>query len=194
MNCDLCGKSPAQKVLLQSASSRIIWWNHSKLNIELCAFCAERAYIAQQSRTLIQGWWGPLSALATIWFAVMNRFRIGTHRKQVPYAEIDGQKIPRPQLQLRKNRAVVATTVVAILIIFAIGGNYLNRPPRISDNAPSTYVGTCWEQKESNQLAQVNCDVEGAAYIVENVVDDPSMCIDTYISAGSSYACLKYRF
>jgi hypothetical protein len=114
--CKVCGTSPAESIILQSASSRIIWWNHSKIDADLCAVCAERAYFTQQTRTLIQGWWGPLSALATIWFSFSNIARIDKHRKRIPLIDYEGTQILRPKLKARSNPGVIIASILAFSV------------------------------------------------------------------------------
>lgn len=192
--CRICGEKPALDIILQSASSRIIWWNHSKINAELCAICAERAYISQQSRTLIQGWWGPLSALATVWFSISNIARIDKHRKRIPMVEYEGTTIPRPKLNARSNPGVIIASIIAISIIGYIGSGVLNQPTSVSDSTPTTYNGSCWHDNGNNKLSQVNCTSSEADYETYQVVSDPSLCASIYIAAGTQYACLQNKY
>ena len=192
--CTVCGTSPAEAVILQSASSRIIWWNHSKIDADLCAICAERAYLTQQTRTLIQGWWGPLCALASIWFSISNIARIDKHRKRIPLIDYEGTQILRPKLKARSNPAVIIASIIAISLIGYLGSGILNQPPAISDSTPTTYNGSCWHDTGNNKLSQVNCTSSEADYETYQVVSDPSLCASTYIAAGTQYACLQIKY
>jgi hypothetical protein len=189
--CELCGDSPAEMILLQSAASRIIWWNHSKINAEFCAICAERAYLSQQSRTLIQGWWGPLSALATIWFSISNVFRISSHRKKIPYIEYQGSQIQRPRLKVRSNPKVIIAGIFVIMIVGYVGSLAASQPTPVSVSTPTTFVGSCWHDNGDNKLSQVNCSSSDADYETYQVVADQNLCRDVYIAAGDQYACLQ---
>ena len=193
-DCKNCGTNPAEVIILQSASSRIIWWNHSKINAELCAICAERAYVSQQSRTLIQGWWGPLSALATIWFSISNLARIDKHRKRIPTIEYDGMQIARPRLKVWSNPGVVIASIIAFSIIGSLGVGFLNQPTSVSDSTPTTYNGSCWHDDGNDKLSQVNCTSSEADYETYQVVSDPSLCASIYIAAGTQYACLQIKY
>jgi hypothetical protein len=193
-DCKNCGENPAEFIILQSASSRIIWWNHSKINVELCAICAERAYLSQQSRTLIQGWWGPLSALATIWFSISNLARIQKHRTTIPTIEYNGMQIARPRLKVRSNPGVIIASIIALSIIGYFANVFVNQPIPISDSTPTSYNGSCWHDNGGDKLSQVNCNSSEADYETYQVVSDPSLCASTYIAAGTQYACLQNRY
>ena len=192
--CKVCGDSPGENIILQSASSRIIWWNHSKIDAPLCAVCAESVYFAQQSRTLIQGWWGPLSALATIWFSISNIQRISTHRKRLPTIDYKGTEITRPILKVRNNTVAVIASLIALSIIGYIGNSFINQPILVSDSNPTTFSGTCWRDNGDSYLSQVKCTSSDADYETIQIVSDPSLCPDTYIAAGAKYACLQEKY
>ena len=194
MKCEICNGLPAEPILLQSASSRIIWWNHGKVNAQLCGNCAENIYYHQQRRTLIQGWWGPLSALATIWFTVSNFLRITKHRSLVPTVELNGVETMRPKFKVSRNPAVIIVSVIAIFIILAIATSVLTTPTPASDSNPASFSSTCWEDTGDNQLAQVSCDSDSADYKIYQIVGDPSLCIDMYLAAGDEYACLGRKY
>jgi hypothetical protein len=194
MPCEVCGGSPAGPVLLQSASSRIIWWNHRKIDANLCGYCAERVFFDQQSRTLIQGWWGPLSALATVWFSIANFVRITEHRKFISTVEIDGLQVPRPRLKASGNPVAMVVSAVAVLIIVSLAVSVLNAPTPVSDTNPTSFNSTCWEDTGENNLRQVSCDSDSAKYETYQVVSDPSLCANLYLTAGTQYACLQEKF
>ncbi len=194
MSCEVCGGVPAGPVLLQSASSRILWWNHRKVNADLCGYCAERVYFDQQSRTLIQGWWGPLSALATIWFSIANFVRISEHRRFITTVENDGLQTSRPRAKVTGNPVAVVVSAVALFIIASLAVTVLNTPTPASDSNPTSFNSTCWEDTGGNSLKQVSCDSDSASYETYQVVSDPSLCADLYLEAGTQYACLQEKF
>jgi len=192
--CELCGSGSAQEILLQSASSRIIWWNHRKIDAALCGICAERVFYDQQSRNLIQGWWGPLSALATIWFSVANFYRISEHRRDVTEIETDAGFVDRPKLKITGNRMAMIVSGVALLIIFSIGSSIVNAPTLVSESNPDSFAASCWEDKGDNNLSQVACDSDSADYETYQVVNDSNLCIESFIKAGLEFACLRARY
>ena len=192
--CVVCGNSPAVKVKLQSASSRIIWWNHTKIDKPLCAPCAEMMYLKVQERTLTQGWWGPLSALATLVFSIGNRIRIGDHRKAIPTMVTESGNIQRIHLQVRKRPAAVVLSAIAVIVILGLITNAMNAPAPIDSSTPTTYVGSCWsETSGGNQLQHVQCSDSGAIYEVYQVTDMAQNCSDVYIAVGTQYACMQRR-
>ena len=194
MSCEVCEGSPAGPVILQSASSRIIWWNHRKVNANLCGYCAERVFYDQQSRTLIQGWWGPLSALATIWFSISNFVRISEHRKFISTVEIEGVQAIRPKLKVTSNPVAMVVSAIALIIIGSLASSFLSMPTPASDTNPTSFNSTCWEDTGGNSLKQVSCDSDSAQYETYQVVSDPSLCASSYLEAGTQYACLQEKF
>ena len=192
--CIVCGISPAVKVKLQSASSRIIWWNHTKIDKPLCAPCAEMMYLKVQERTLTQGWWGPLSALATVVFSVGNRIRIGNHRKALPTMATENGSIGRFHLQVRKRPAAVVLSAFAVFVILALASNAMTAPTPVNSSNPTSYVGSCWsEDNGGTQLKHVQCSDSSATYIVSQVTDTEQNCPDVYIKTGSQFACMQRR-
>jgi hypothetical protein len=194
MTCEFCGSSPAGPIRLQSASSRIIWWNHRKIDADLCGHCAERVFYDQQSRTLIQGWWGPLSALATIWFSISNYFRISEHRKFIPSVEANGAASIRPRAKVTSNPVAMVVSAIALIIIASIASSVISAPTPATSSNPSSFNSTCWQDKGNDRLSQVSCDSEDADLETYQVVSDPSLCADSYIEAGTQYACLQEKF
>jgi hypothetical protein len=194
MTCEACGGSPSGPVILQSASSRIIWWNHRKVSANLCGYCAERVFFEQQSRTLIQGWWGPLSALATIWFSFSNFVRISEHRKFISTVEVGGVQEIRPRLKVTNNPAAMLVSVIALVIIASLVSTFLSTPTPASDTNPTSFNSTCWQDTGGNNLKQVSCDSETAQYETYQVVSDPSLCASSYLEAGTQFACLQEKF
>lgn len=192
--CEVCNSRPGESIVLKSASSRIIWWNYSKVDAILCALCAEQVYIRQQTRTLTQGWWGPLSALATIWFSISNIQRIGAHRSHIPRIHYEGSEILRPQYNVRSNPAVIIATSFALFVIASIGISIASQPTPVSDTTPTTYNQTCWQDKGNDKLSLVNCDSPDADYEVYQVVSNSELCASSWVEAGAQYACLQKKF
>lgn len=128
--CYACGGAPASVIKLESASSRIIYWKYGKIKTVLCAKCAEVAYYENQVKTLILGWWGPISALATVWITVANRFRISKHRRDIPSIVTSEGTFVRPRLKAHTNLAAVGCSLVALVIIIAIGAGANSEPAR----------------------------------------------------------------
>lgn len=194
-SCTLCGESPAERIKLQSASSRIIWWNHQKIDVPLCATCAEVVYYQMQTKTLIQGWWGPISAAATIFFSLANLSRINAHRNLLTYVKNGKDMIPRPTMKARSNPAAVVMSIVAILIIGSIASALLSAPTPVDSSVPTSYVGSCWsEEPGTNKLSQVNCSAGDAKYEISLVTTNSYDCSSGYINIDSEFGCLRQRY
>lgn len=184
-SCEFCGTTPGEKVLIQSASSRILWWNHRKIDVPLCGICAERVYYDQQSRTLVQGWWGPLSAIATIWFSIMNIVRIRKHREKITKIVIEGTIYPRIYLNVRKNFLAMGVTVAVI------GGLFYFITSDTTDSSGQSSLGTCYQNAGVDQLMEIACGDSGADYRVSAIVTTTNDCPGYSTTAGENYACLE---
>ena len=192
--CLVCGMSPALKIKLQSASSRLIWWNHTKIDKPLCALCAEKLYLQMQERTLIQGWWGPISALATIFFSIGNRLRIGDHRKTLATFPAGNGSVQRINLHVSKNPAAMVLSAIALLIIVALASTAITAPAPIDSSAPNSYIGSCWSAiSGGTQLKHVQCGDSSAIYEVYQVTEFAQNCPDIYISVDTKYACMQRK-
>ena len=194
-SCALCGDTPAETVKLQSASSRIIWWNHQEIDKPLCAGCAEVVYYQMQTRTLIQGWWGPISAAATIFFSLANMVRINAHRNSLTHVKGEKEMITRRRLNARSNPAAVVMSIVALLIIGSIASAYLSAPTPVDSSVPTSYVGSCWsEESGTNQLSHVNCTDTNAKYEISLVTTNSYDCTNEYIKIDNEFGCLRLRY
>lgn len=189
--CAVCGMSPAESVKLQSASSRILWWNHQKIDTSLCAECAEVVYYKMQTRTLTQGWWGPISAGATIFISISNLLRINAHRNSITHIRGEKEMIVRPRLKARSNPAVLVLSAIAFLIIGSIASAYVSAPAQLDSSMPTSYVGSCWSEGSSGDLlSRVDCSDNAAAFKTTFVTSDYNDCSDLYLEAGTQFACL----
>jgi hypothetical protein len=141
MICEVCNGQPAAQILLQSASSRIIWWNHVKVDAILCGNCAEVTYYHQQRRTLIQGWWGIVSSLATILFSFLNFVRITQHRSLVRTVDVYGVAAKRPKFKITRNPAAMIASAIAIFIILSILVPTLITPSPYTTGALHALIG-----------------------------------------------------
>lgn len=113
--CEVCNQGPAERIVLRSASSRILYFNRWKVDAVLCAMCAEYSYLNQQTRTLSQGWWGPLSAGLTIFYSISNIKSIRAHRRLIPKILYEEGEFPRPHLNARSNPGVIIATLVLFI-------------------------------------------------------------------------------
>jgi hypothetical protein len=147
-----------------------------------------------QTRTLIQGWWGPLSALATVVFATLNSFAIASHRRNVPYIQNEHGQFVRVKLNVRKNPVAMILSVIAVFIILSLASTYAAKPTPVDESNPSSYVDTCWNlTSDGTQLQHVKCSDSTAQYIVYQVASLSSMCEDLYMEANNQFACLRRR-
>lgn len=192
MACKICGRSPAAAVTLKSASSRIVWWVRSSIESELCGVCAEMAYIQQQSKTLKQGWWGPLSALATIWFGITNIFAIKNHREQVREVASESGAVTRPHFSIRNDNLTMLGLAVGVLAWTGVLIYVASMESTSVDvSKPDSYIGSCWAETSTDMMKRVDCSDQSATYQLYTIVSSSASCPDSYFELDGKYGCLR---
>ena len=189
--CYLCGGPGAARIELRGISSRIIWFNIHTVQGPVCAGCAEAAYAILQQRTLVQGWWGPLSLILTLWNSVANVVNIRAHRAAAPYVLAGPQSIPRPQVHVRDSASPWVASIAAMAVLGLIIAIVLSPGSSAPRDVQTSMVDSCWSETSPNSLDEVACSSGDADYRVSNIVGDPSQCEDAYMDAPGGYACLK---
>jgi len=197
--CYVCGASGASHITLRGISSRIIWFNIHKINGPVCAGCAEGAYGVLQRRTLIQGWWGPLSFLCSAWNALANIASIRQHRSAIPIVYSGRNAFPRPHVHVRTSAGAWIATILAFSIVGFLALAYMTPtsttpdPSSPSDSVRGTdvTVGSCWAQSTANSINEVSCADNSARFQVTFIVRDLLQCPGSYLSTTGGYACLE---
>jgi hypothetical protein len=185
--CSNCGSKPAGPIRLNSTAGRIIWSTTRKLDTNLCAACAELAYIQQQKINLTQGWWAPRSAFLTVIYLIKNIFNIATHRKEINKIPINGAQIPRPKLNIRGDgKTVIIGVISAVVLLFFINA-YTN------SGTTESKLGSCWHIYSGDQMEKVECSSESADYKVSSIVDDVNKCpYEWYLEISlTEFGCLS---
>ena len=190
-SCYLCGGSGAARIELRGISSRVIWFNIHTVQGPVCAGCAEAAYAILQRRTLVQGWWGPLSLILTLWNSVANVVNIRAHRVAAPYVLAGQQWIPRPQVQVRDSASPWVASIAAMALVGLIIAMVLSPGSSAPRSVQTSMVGSCWSETSPDSLVEVSCSSSDADYRVSNIVTDPSQCEAAYMDGSSGYACLE---
>ena len=147
-----------------------------------------------QRRTLIQGWWGPLSAIATVFFGLRNVKNISEHRRLVSTVETESGPIRRMHLLIRNDSAAMIVSIIAILIWASIGYTIYSTDTSLVGSSPASYMGSCWEDAGNNQLRETACSPNSAQYVVYKLTSSANECLGTYITAGIKYACLSEKY
>lgn len=192
--CQICGRIPSAHVKLRSASSRIIWWVRSSIDSNLCGMCAEMAYLTQQSKTFKQGWWGPLSALATIWFGITNVFSIKNHRAVVREVSSESGAVARPNFSVRNDNFAMIGLAVGVIAWIGFGSWFLSQPSTSYPPQSNSYIWSCWVETSTDMFKQVDCSDNAASYQVYRIVEVSSECQDSYFELDGQYGCLrKYK-
>lgn len=189
--CEICGRIPSAPVKLQSASSRIIWWVRSSIDSNLCGMCAEMAYFTQQSKTFKQGWWGPLSALATIWFGITNIFAIKNHREVVREVSSESGAVARPHLSIRNDNLTMIGLAVGVIAWIGFGSWFFSQPSSTYQPPSVSVLWSCWADTSADKVKQVDCSDKSATYQVYRVSNNLAECEDSYVELDGQYGCLR---
>ena len=199
MTCEFCGSVTAQRIKLNSSSSRVLWWVHHKTFNTLCGSCAENAYLSHQSRNLTMGWWGPISAIATFVFIPLNAVRIAIHRRAIPKVFVYGTQ----QMRFKRRAWDKPLNVIVPLIIFGAFVYLVATSPSSSTDYPAStistpsssggyVVGTCWMDTTDNMVTEVACSNSMAQYRTTFVVTESSQCPGEYLDPKQGkFACLE---
>ena len=70
--CQQCGSFPARRVKFGRVTGMILLFRLHKVEFNACRSCGLSVGRAQQSRTLMTGWWGFISFFCNIWYVLRN--------------------------------------------------------------------------------------------------------------------------
>ncbi len=84
VGCRICGAGPVAPVQVRSHQGLILLMRWQTLDGPFCATCGTALVREMTTRTLWQGWWGPLSFLAGTPFALLSNFDAYRQLKQLP--------------------------------------------------------------------------------------------------------------
>lgn len=149
------------------------------------------AYVSQQARTFKQGWWGPLSALATVWFGIANVFAIKGHRGQINEVLTESGLVTRPAFSIRNDNLTMIGLAVGVIAWIGVASIALSESSTVATSQPESYVGTCWAETTSDMLQKVDCSDETATYQIYSVVQSSASCPDSYLDLEGKFGCLR---
>ena len=192
-SCFVCGDSEAAHVKLRGVSSRIIWYNVQTLHGPVCADCAEGAYWYLQRRTLIQGWWGPISALLALWNSIANVVNIRQHRAAIPFVHNGREWFARPEFNVRSSALPWLTSFVALVVLAFVLAVVFNPSSSSTRGSQTSIVGSCWDLTSGDSLTEVTCGSGHEDYWVTKIVTSPTVCPADYMETSGAYACLSPR-
>ncbi|WP_255345950.1 hypothetical protein [Streptomyces chartreusis] len=66
ISCKQCGATPAASVQIRSHLGLLLWMRCKAVDGPFCSHCGIALIRVMTTKTLWQGWWGPLSLLATL--------------------------------------------------------------------------------------------------------------------------------
>ncbi|MFF4226092.1 hypothetical protein ACFYZH_24940 [Streptomyces abikoensis] len=117
--CRLCGGFPAADVTVRGHQGILIMMRFLSLNGPFCRNCGTAVLRDMTGKTLLQGWWSPLSLVIitpfTLLWNVFVRAKLNKLEPPVP-----GQPGPQldPGLPLRKRPAVWGLAIPVIWVLF----------------------------------------------------------------------------
>ncbi|WP_455355658.1 LppU/SCO3897 family protein [Streptomyces sp. SYSU K217416] len=194
--CRICGALPVSAASVRGHQGFLVIMRFLKAEGPFCRTCGIATYRRMTADTLIQGWWGALSAVITPFTLLANLFARASFRKLPPpqggwRPPLDpGKPVPlRPQgLLFLIPLALVAATVTVLLTLGVVG----------AASAPARFaVGDCvrndadWPDQD---LERAGCDASGERYEVAPLADcgptDYLMRLE-YSADGATSYCLK---
>ncbi|MCP3821170.1 hypothetical protein NLX86_24675 [Streptomyces sp. A3M-1-3] len=197
--CRICGSMPVSPAAVRGHQGFIVIMRFLKAEGPFCRTCGIATYRKMTADTLVQGWWGALSALITPFTLLANLFARAAFRKlPQPYGgwrpPLDpGKPVPlRPQgLLFLIPLGLVLTAVTALIAVGVVVG---------SDSESTGFTaGDCvrnnadWPDQD---LERVGCDTTGERYEVARHEDcgptDYLMRLE-YSADGATSYCLKHR-
>ncbi|MEV6652790.1 hypothetical protein [Streptomyces sp. NPDC051219] len=197
--CRICGALPVSPATVRGHQGFLVIMRFLKAEGPFCRPCGTATYRRMTANTLIQGWWGPLSALITPFTLLANLFARSAFRKlPQPYGgwrpPLDpGKPVPlRPQalLFLIPAGLVLAALTVLMAIGVVVGGD---------PESTGFTAGECvrnnadWPEQD---LERVACDATGERYEVTEHQDcgpaDYLMYLEYSANGATSY-CLSRR-
>ena len=121
--CQQCGAGPALPVVFRRATGMILMFRMHRSEATLCRSCGLAIGRAQQSKTLITGWWGLVSFFCNIWFVLRNAvtlLRLG--RLSQPTGGVRPSLVPGRSAFLRSG-AIFAVLLLGAWIFIANGSD-----------------------------------------------------------------------
>jgi len=182
--CEVCGWGPAVQKKFFAVKGMVIFFGWSTFESRMCRICAESIYNEAQRTTLLRGWWGIFSFVATV-FALIRNFASsrGLSSMRPPQGRFPSAYTVTP-VPLTGSRpwwsrpgpwvtTIIALTIAGFIGLIAIdeamrtntpGGSTKTNP--VSQENNSGYVGSCWAETGPTSLSEVSCSDATAAWVV----------------------------
>ncbi|MFF4251463.1 hypothetical protein ACFY1L_09665 [Streptomyces sp. NPDC001663] len=190
--CEVCGAAPAAAVTIRAHQGMVVLMRSMRRQGVYCRPCGMAFFREMQADTMLQGWWGLLSAFVTPLFLLLNLGARATLRA-LPEPTTWGWRPPldpgKPILKRPAGLialipliaiAVLVTAFTVLMIIGLVAGD--------DDTPKPLTAGSCVRNEGSwtdQDLQPVPCDSALAAYRVKDPGTDEC-------PAGAYLADLKY--
>lgn len=81
--CEVCGSSPAARIKLRRGVGLVLLAKTYTADVHLCESCAAKATTEFQSKTALQGWTSPRSALTNPFYLASNAVNRAKHKRRL---------------------------------------------------------------------------------------------------------------
>jgi len=81
--CEVCGGSPAARIKLRRGVGLVLMAKTYTADVNLCEPCAASATSEYQTKTAIQGWTSPRSAVTNPFYLASNAVNRAKHKKRL---------------------------------------------------------------------------------------------------------------
>ena len=81
--CEVCGRSPAARIKLRRGVGLVLMAKTYMADIDLCEPCAASVTSEYQTKTALQGWTSPRSALTNPFYLASNAVNRAKHKKRL---------------------------------------------------------------------------------------------------------------
>lgn len=198
--CEWCGHAPARSLTFRQVTGMIFVRRWANLTQTLCRPCGLAVGADAQSRTMMTGWWGILSALHNVFAVIANAANLlkarALGRPSVPTDDVatpSSMPMPPPEPLLKRPGTWVGGAVIGLACIVGLGSldtSAPSTPPAptsdtsgsVDDSTsarredPRDLVGECLSFDSAGYLDDiVPCSTPGAIEVVD-VVPDPRDC------------------
>ncbi|WP_329337579.1 hypothetical protein OG252_19705 [Streptomyces sp. NBC_01352] len=189
--CEVCGAAPAAAVTVRGHQGMVVIMRFLRREGVFCRTCGTAVFRQMQADTLVQGWWGPLSAIITPFVLLLNLSARSTLRG-LPQPATGSWRPPldpgkpvmrRPAgLIAAVPLAALGLVVMALPVLIVIGAVFGDDPPE------TLTVGSCARNDGSWSAQDLKPEPCGSSD-AEFEVKDPGV---EECAAGDYLANLEY--
>lgn len=175
LTCDVCGGQPAINCVFREQVGFVVARNLKTVHRSLCKYCAQSVGRRFQTKTVLTGWWGLLSAITNTWYVIENAIHLArAARLSAPVRAIELEILgPQPGRPIFKRwRFWIAPIGVLAVAIGAISDSSDSNQPK--QLVPTWSPGYCI-QKSDDGYVPVECS-KRHEFIIVGTGGTPTDC------------------